>query len=519
MTNVRFKILLADDDAAQRKLLMKALLDCAPGLQIITADSGKALFQLLEQGPYDCLVLDCNMPPLGPLEIIGAPQVHAAGCSVVAVSSCEQQSVVIDSLRGGAVDFVPKSEAVLGTFLWECVQKAIQNKRERDLERRQTEARQQELESLAKTDLLTGLLNRRSFQEHMSQGRRHGDKPMLGYIMLDIDHFKAINDSFGHNAGDTVLSAIGKFIQSTIGPSDLAFRWGGEEFLILRPCLGLGDSYVWAESLRRKLSALPVLIEGGPLQLQVTPSIGVETVFARASDQCVIDHADQAMYLAKKAGRNQVCTWPMVAVLNALEQTSQQHGVSVAEKRNYFLARCSETLSAVQNEHVTLHCEKVAFLSAEIARVLGMPERTVENLRLAGLLHDLGKCLIPADLLEKSDPLTSDERRLIDRLPVESAKISMILGADIETAETIGREHIANDPCAIQLKKDDAVDSMTSVLRVADIFVAMTTDRAYRPRVSPQLAQEELESKRGQLFHPATLDALADVVYNNGASL
>jgi diguanylate cyclase (GGDEF)-like protein len=511
MRDSPYKILLADDDPVQRKLLVGAILDCEPGLEITTAGSGEELFAALSKQAFDCLVLDCHMPPLGPKQIIGSPSVRAAGCRVIAMSSCPDQSVVIDSLRGGAVDFVPKSQAMMDGFLWTCVQRAIEYKREQDEFRKQSEMRQQVLELQAHTDPLTGLCNRRGFERRGSDGRRVSDHTPTACMMLDIDHFKSINDRFGHAAGDAVLAAVGQFVQASIRPGDSAYRWGGEEFLILRPGSGPGESLLWADEIRRRLAAMPIALGDAGQPLRVTSSIGVETAMGGGCQKDVIERADQAMYLAKRTGRNRVCTWPMVKIDQALKALETMRDSSVEEKRSKFLAECESALSGSQRDEVTWHCERVARLARDMGRIQGMPPAMLHRLSEAGLLHDIGKCLVPFDLLEKKEKLSPAEWDVMGRTPADGAKIGGTLGADRATVEAIRlQRHWYGESTAKtrRRRQDRDVQRMTAVLQVADAFIALTTGRPYREKLSPEAAQKELEGQRGKRFDPAALDAL-----------
>jgi diguanylate cyclase (GGDEF)-like protein/putative nucleotidyltransferase with HDIG domain len=508
MGNPSISILLADDELVQRNLLTKALLDCEPDLDITTAASGEELFRLLSQGTYDCLVLDCHMPPLGAPDIVGAPAVIASKSCVVAMSNHEDQSVVIDSLRGGAVDFVPKSQAFEPGLLWNCVHKAVDEKRRRETTDRRIEIERRRLEWTADTDPLTGLFNRRHLERRVSDGRRQGDCVAMSWIMLDIDHFKKINDQFGHAAGDAVLANVARFIRSTLGPRDTAFRWGGEELLILRPSTGLGESYLWADTLRRNLSDMITYFANGAVKIKVTPSIGVQSAPNGGLQSEMIDRADQAMYLAKNSGRNQVRTWPMVVVNDALRRSARLKGAPVTEKRHWFLNECRHNMSSVQLDHVTGHCERVASLAGEIGSALGMTPSAITRLRLAGLLHDIGKCLIPSDFLEKIGTLTPSEWDILNGSAREGAKIAQMLGADAETSDVISRQ--CNWYCEnnASFQTEHFHDPLAAVLKVADAYAALTAARPYRAKLSPGEALHQLDLERGRQFDPVAVDAL-----------
>jgi diguanylate cyclase (GGDEF)-like protein len=158
-------------------------------------------------------------------------------------------------------------------------------------------------ERLAFGDRLTGLPNRRAgelaLQSEVARAERYGFP--LSIALLDLDHFKSVNDSHGHSAGDAVLQAAARVISSSIRETDSVFRWGGEEFLLLMPSTNVAGAVVCAERVRATVSA-SISSPGGP----VTVSIGVAQCHAGTTTQELLTHADERLYAAKSAGRNLV---------------------------------------------------------------------------------------------------------------------------------------------------------------------------------------------------------------------
>jgi two-component system cell cycle response regulator len=160
---------------------------------------------------------------------------------------------------------------------------------------------------MATTDALTGLLNRRAFLEstgrEVARTRRYNDK--LSVVLLDVDHFKHINDRRGHAAGDVVLTAVGKLLAGAVRTCDIVARWGGEEFVIVLPSTALEGAEEVAERIREQLASAQIIDSGGEV-IPVTASFGVATYADNETLEQVIDRADRAMYLAKSGGRNRV---------------------------------------------------------------------------------------------------------------------------------------------------------------------------------------------------------------------
>jgi diguanylate cyclase (GGDEF)-like protein len=158
---------------------------------------------------------------------------------------------------------------------------------------------------------LTGLPNRRSFNEsivqRISEVARYGGE--LSFIILDVDHFKKFNDTYGHLLGDEVLKSVARVIRETVRDSDIPTRLGGEEFGVVMPSIGLVDACQAAERLRLAIERCAVHYEGQPLR--VSASVGVTQVQAGDHPEFLIERADQALYAAKEGGRNAVWFWDL----------------------------------------------------------------------------------------------------------------------------------------------------------------------------------------------------------------
>ncbi|WPC03271.1 sensor domain-containing diguanylate cyclase [Pseudomonas benzenivorans] len=175
------------------------------------------------------------------------------------------------------------------------------------INKRQLQAANGELQRLSRTDRLTGLSNRGHWEEvlRLEYARHQRYQSMAALVMFDIDHFKRVNDGFGHPAGDKVIQGVAKLVQAQVRNTDTAGRYGGEEFAVLLPDTDVEGAKLFAERLRQSVAAMTVNHDGQ--SIPVTISLGVADLSARSNDyQQFIEWADHALYAAKQGGRNQV---------------------------------------------------------------------------------------------------------------------------------------------------------------------------------------------------------------------
>jgi diguanylate cyclase (GGDEF)-like protein len=230
----------------------------------------------------------------------------------------------------------------------------------RNLARRSSELRDQNtaLKREASTDFLTGLLNRRQADFLLDYGaaraRRSGDP--LGFIMIDLDHFKAVNDVSGHQAGDAVLAHVGRLLKSRMRGSDIVARYGGEEFLVVVADPNPEGIVTLAEDLRQLIEERPAEYDGQ--QIPITASFGVAISSADTGEavQSCIGKADTALYAAKEKGRNQVVGWneatrqpvqhsPKAGESDGAATTQQRRTMTRASESNRFRTETSQATS------------------------------------------------------------------------------------------------------------------------------------------------------------------------------
>jgi putative nucleotidyltransferase with HDIG domain len=227
--------------------------------------------------------------------------------------------------------------------------------------------------------------------------------------------------------------------------------------------------------------------------------------------------ADHAMYLAKATGRNRVCTWEMVKYRRLAEAIGMDRGATADARRTQFIESARASLGPCQLEHLTSHCESVAALAYRTARRLmrgvnpNEQARLAEQARMAGLLHDIGKCAVPEEIVSKRGELSADERWLMNAHTQEGAAIAEALGMDEAVVTGIRDHHRWHArPRGI----DEAIEHnecTARVLAVADAVVAMTTDRPYRAARPMADAIAEIRKFDGCQFEHAAVEAVAGI--------
>lgn len=295
-------ILIAEDDPAQRAMLRLALSDW--GIEVIPVENGEQALEVLEgASPPRLALLDWVMPGIDGMEVVkrlrrrSEPYIYT-----LLLTAKDGQQDLVSALRGGADDYLMKP------FDPNELRARIQvGQRQVALHAELIQAREA-LRIQATHDPLTGLLNRRAITERLQAElhRSRREKSPLAVILVDLDLFKRINDTHGHEAGDRVLVEAARRMSRATRPYDLLGRYGGEEFLVVLPNCPEAEAVASAERLRSLLCATPVDLPAGPLK--VTASLGVGARLADPDEDLagLLRAADKALYRAKSGGRDRV---------------------------------------------------------------------------------------------------------------------------------------------------------------------------------------------------------------------
>ena len=355
-------------------------------------------------------------------------------------------------------------------------------------------------------DPLTDLLNRRGFEQvfdvELERARRTGTP--LSLVVGDLDRFKEINDNFGDDVGDEALRRVAVVIDAAKRGFDAAARVGGEEFAVLAPDADEQGAYMLAERIRVDVERS---FSGGPGPL--TASFGVATFPLHGqSTESLLRAGDQALFAAKRLGSNRSVI-SSAEVPGILARAPRRHDESHVELGN--LLGLAEAMDVRDSGTIT-HCQRVGRFAELMARELELGPDSVERVRIAGILHDLGRVGIPDDLLAKKGPLSEREWSWVRSHPEIGARmVETTDHADIRAwilchhERPDGRGYPAGRPAA-------EVPLGARILGVADAYEAMTSDRPYRPALAPADAAHELRRGAGSQFDEDVVEALLRVV-------
>jgi diguanylate cyclase (GGDEF)-like protein len=378
-------ILVADDDESIR-LILATLLEEA-GYHILCVEDGRAAVEQAVQRRPDVAILDVLMPEMDGFAACRTIKTdrRTADIPVLLLTALAQTTSKVQGLECGADDYITKPFET--AELLARLRNALAHKSHHDA-----------LATQALTDPLTGLTNRRGLEQQLDQLLAHSERAAetLSLLVFDVDHFKAINDTYGHETGDVVLVALAQRAREATRAQDVLGRFGGEEFLGILPSAGRDAALTAAERLRAHVAEAPVATPSGAVG--VTISVGVATTVPgkEVSRGGLLAAADRAMYVAKHRGRNCVA------------HADGQPTAPLARPKPPDIARALVEALALVHADTAAHARAVADACWEIGSALRLPLPERSRVALAGLLHDIGKLGLPRALLDTPAPL--DER-------------------------------------------------------------------------------------------------------------
>jgi diguanylate cyclase (GGDEF)-like protein len=371
----------------------------------------------------------------------------------------------------------------------------------------------------ATIDRLTGVSNRQAllaalFAE-VERASRY-ERPLC-VAFVDIDHFKAVNDSYGHASGDIVLRGVAQTIAENLRASDLIGRYGGEEFMLILTETNVEEGAELSEKLRILVERCRFSVDGNE-NLSVTISIGIVGGSGQQLRmENLVRDADAAMYSAKSLGRNQTYIFeepdedarvPRAPISDAGRARAMEIGRRARDAATDMLTSYIAPLPHYRGQPSAL----IASIVVAMARQLELPDAEVDRIRVAALLHDVGKVAVPEAILDKPAPLTSAEWRTV----VQHPRIGQVIlehAAALRDAVPIilhHHERFAGHGYPYGLRANE-IPLGARIVAIADAYDAMTHDRPYKRAMSHDAALVELKQHAGTQFDPDLVALFCDL--------
>lgn len=354
------------------------------------------------------------------------------------------------------------------------------------------------------TDDLTSLYNRKYALEYI--GRRCSENEPLTLLMLDIDDFKLYNELYGSAEGDKLILQCSRLILQEKEPDDVAFRYGTDEFLILKKGNDIEHTTEFAEWLSYKLadsiSTDTVWSATITCGISVFPDISPDSA-------SLIHNTEQAVYYGKSDGKGHICVYK-----NGMETRSQNPDIRDAYER---IAPTVYALTAAidaKDSYTFTHSLNVSRYAVILAEAVGMNSNDVEIVRNAALLHDIGKISIPEHILKKTSRLEPEEYEIMKTHVENSTKMIRYLpNMDYVIPAVLGHHERYDGKGYPRGLAGEDIPYMARILTIADCFDAMTAKRPYKQPLSVSYAVNELQKNSGTQFDPKLVPVFVNLIY------
>ena len=487
-------VLIIEDDPALGRLIQLVLGQHSSDVAVVR--SGAAARLAREQRLFDAIASDISLPDMSGLDVIARARALAPAAGIVAITGFVDVDIAVRSMKAGADDFLgkPFDAEILGHLL----NKAIDS-RSRQIEAEQAAVYRQ----LAYTDALTGSHNRRFIDEYIVEAvntSRHEGTP-LSVAYLDIDNFKLLNDFVGHEQGDHVLQRVARELSASIRPPAEFARFGGDEFVVVFPGLTAAQASLTMDAVRRAVANIEV-INGARVTLPTRISCGVAEFHGTESPRDLIAEAEDEMYLDKAVSPSLT---PGATAGGAVEPLLKVGNLKALRNLVKAIDR--------RDSYTRFHSDHATQLAIRLAQDLDFEDDGLNAIALGGPIHDLGKIVVPDEILRKPGPLTTEERRNMEEHPVMGAAITAAVTDYDAVVDLVRHHHERFDGNGYPGNlKGPQISRSTRLFTLADAYSAMTTDRPYRKGFTFDRAAEEILRGKGTQFDPDLADAFVRMI-------
>jgi diguanylate cyclase (GGDEF)-like protein len=495
----RLQILVVEDDPTLGRLIERILRQWTVDVTVVR--TGNAAIAAIQAHQFHAIASDISLPDMSGLDVIAQAREASPSSGIVAITGFVDVDVAVQSMKAGADDFLGKPFDP--EILWHMLNKAVDSRATRAQAEQAAVYRQ-----LAYTDALTGCPNRRFIDEFIddavSRARRAATALTVAYI--DIDNFKLLNDFVGHEEGDNVLIAVAHALEAEILAPASFGRFGGDEFVVVFPGCTKSEARRAMERVRKSAANIEVM-NGARVSLPTRISCGFSEYRGESTPRALIAEAEDQMYLDKNVTPSLMTPYsegsipePIVKVTNL---KALRNLVKAIDRRD---------------SYTRFHSDHATHLAIGLAKELGLDGEHLSAITIGGPIHDLGKIVVPDEILRKPGALTPDERRAMEEHPIMGAAITAAV-TDYDSVVNLVRHHherFDGGGYPGNLKGEE-ITITTRIFTLADAVSAMTTDRPYRKGLTIEQAVDQVRKNLGTQFDPELGRTFANMLERQAA--
>lgn len=517
------EILIVDENAEMRETLIDILSE--EGYEITGVGTIALAKKELKKKFYSVILVDLKPPDGTGLELLKEIKKINNEISIIIFTGFASLENTISALNEGAFAYIQKPLNLDEVKIH--IKKALKIQKlsfdNKNLINR--------LEELSLKDPHTELYNYRYLIERLTSELKRARRYVvpLSVLMLDIDYFKSINDVYGHQYGDRIITEFSQHLRDFVRLNDIIARYGGEEFVILLPDTNYKSAVLLGKQLLDSVDRRVFDPEGKKIRLKV--SIGISNypdddgeVYTPSG---LLNSADKALLYAKEMGGNRVSTFKIMSenIENTKEKGEKENADELREKLSKMINRVDQTLLEsiyafaktieAKDNYTSEHAENMVAIVTEIGKRLSLSDNTIENLKHAAVLHDLGKVGIPDSILHKRKRLTKKEYEIIKTHPQIGSEIIRPVHFLRDLAPIILYHHERFDGLGYSAGlKGKEIPLGARIIAVADAYQALISDRPYRKAHSEKEAKKIIKEGSGTQFDPEIVDSFMVIVEN-----
>ncbi len=514
MRRNNINILIVDDEAEMREPLGDIFRE--EGYRVVTVENKTRAQKELRENFFNIALTDLMLPDGTGLDLLEYIKRTNDETMVIVLTGFASLETSIRAINAGAFSYIQKP------FNPEEVKGAI--KRALHVQRLSLENKMllDKLKDVSLKDSLTGLYNYQYFLERVSSELKRAKRYILplSIMMIDIDHFKAINDVYGHTYGDIILKELAQRLSRFARDSDLVARYGGEEFMLLLPETDKEGALVFGKRLWGEIGNQTFDPEGRKIKIKVSLGVVNYPEDGAEKEENLLKLVDQALHEAKERGGNRISTPKRLKVEKFEETIIRKGGEEDVKRMKNKLFKLGNRVSRAMIEAVYAfaraieardhypveHGERIAALATAIGGKLGLSKKDIEVLEQAAVLRDLGKVGIDDKILGKKGKLTTAEFKAIKKHPQIGAEIIGQIHFLEPISPLILYHHERFDGRGYFLKNKE-IPLGAKIIAIADVYEALISDRPYRKAYSREDALGIIRDKgRGTQFDPEIVD-------------